>query len=68
MITRNFHTDADRILSEVETATLAGVSSQTLRRMSDRGQGPPRLKISLRRVGYRLRDVQTWLRDIKTVA
>jgi predicted DNA-binding transcriptional regulator AlpA len=68
MITKDAHIDADRIISETETATLIGVSSPTLRRMSDRGQGPPRLKISTRRIGYRYRDVQNWLREVKTVA
>jgi predicted DNA-binding transcriptional regulator AlpA len=66
MITKDAHSDADRIISEVETANFLGVSSPTLRRMGNRGQGPPRLKISTRRIGYRLHDIRKWMREIKT--
>jgi hypothetical protein len=49
--------DLDRIISEDEAAKIRGVSPDTLRRNSERGNKPTRLKLSLRRVGYRLREV-----------
>jgi predicted DNA-binding transcriptional regulator AlpA len=52
----------DRIISETEAAGLNGVSRDTFRRRTDRGEGPPKIRMSPRRVGYRLRDV---LDDIK---
>ena len=52
----------DRIISETEAAGLNGVSRDTFRRRTDRGEGPPKIRMSPRRVGYRLRDV---LNDIK---
>jgi predicted DNA-binding transcriptional regulator AlpA len=52
----------DRIISETEAAGLNGVSRDTFRRRIDRGEGPPKIRMSPRRVGYRLRDV---LDDIK---
>jgi predicted DNA-binding transcriptional regulator AlpA len=48
---------ADRIISESEACVLLGVSADTLQRRSRRGEGPARLKLSPRRVGYRLADI-----------
>jgi predicted DNA-binding transcriptional regulator AlpA len=52
----------DRLISETEAASMYGVSRDTLRRRIERGEGPPKIRMSPRRVGYRLRDV---LADIK---
>jgi predicted DNA-binding transcriptional regulator AlpA len=52
----------ERLITETEAAALYGIHRDTLRRRSDRGEGPRRIKVSPRRVGYRLRDV---LADIK---
>jgi hypothetical protein len=49
--------ELERILTEEEYAELDGVSTDTVRRRSARGEGAPRLKLSPRRVGYRLRDI-----------
>ncbi len=51
--------ELERILTEEEYAELDGVSVDTVRRRSARGEGAPRLKLSPRRVGYRLRDILT---------
>jgi predicted DNA-binding transcriptional regulator AlpA len=53
-----------RILSEAATAQLLSLSAETLRRMAHRGEGPIRLRLSRRRVGYRLRDVMAWLERV----
>jgi predicted DNA-binding transcriptional regulator AlpA len=52
----------NRLITEAEACALYGYSHDTLRRRAARGEGPPRIKVSPRRVGYRLRDV---LADIK---
>jgi predicted DNA-binding transcriptional regulator AlpA len=52
---------AIRVLSEGETAKVIGVSTDTLRRMAQRGEAPPRLELSTRRIGYRVRDIAAWL-------
>jgi predicted DNA-binding transcriptional regulator AlpA len=49
--------DRAKILSEKEAAQYLNFSRDTLRRMSARGEGPKRLKLSPGRVGYRLGDV-----------
>ena len=53
--------DLYRMLDEAAAAHVLGVSPDTLKRMSQRGEGPPRIKISPRRVGYRLRDCVAWI-------
>jgi predicted DNA-binding transcriptional regulator AlpA len=47
----------DRIISEKEAAQLRNVSPDTLRRQAARGEGPRRIRLSPRRVGYRLSEV-----------
>ena len=47
----------EQIVSEDRAAKLRGVSTDTLRRNAQRGEGPARLQLSARRVGYRLREV-----------
>ena len=44
----------DRIVSEREAAQIRGVSEYTLRRQAQRGEGPPRIRLSPRRIGYGL--------------
>jgi predicted DNA-binding transcriptional regulator AlpA len=53
--------DFYRMLDETAAAHVLGISTMTLRRMSKNGEGPERIKISPRRVGYRLRDCVAWL-------
>jgi predicted DNA-binding transcriptional regulator AlpA len=54
--------EVHRVISEAQAAHVLGVSSDTLRRLSARGEGPKRLKLSPRRVGYLLSDCLEWLR------
>jgi hypothetical protein len=49
--------ELDRVLSEQQYAEMDGVSVFTVRRRSARGEGAPRIQLSPRRVGYRLRDI-----------
>jgi hypothetical protein len=49
--------ELDRIISEDEAAKIRGVSPDTLKRNSERGGKPERKRLSMRRVGYVLREV-----------
>jgi hypothetical protein len=49
--------ELQQIISEKEAARLRGVSVDTLRRQAARGEGPPRLKLSPGRIGYRIGDL-----------
>jgi predicted DNA-binding transcriptional regulator AlpA len=51
----------DQVLTELQAAEFCGISKDTLRRRNNRGDGPKRLRLSARRVGYRLRDLRAWL-------
>jgi predicted DNA-binding transcriptional regulator AlpA len=50
----------DRIINERLAAELLGISPDTLRRLSRRGEGPKRRKISPRRVGYLISEVESY--------
>jgi predicted DNA-binding transcriptional regulator AlpA len=56
----------DRLITEKVTAEILGVSPDTLRRLGQRGEGPLRRKISPRRVGYKVSEVEAY-RDGKTL-
>jgi hypothetical protein len=49
--------ELDRILTEQQYAEMDGISVFTVRRRSARGEGAPRIRLSPRRVGYRLGDI-----------
>jgi predicted DNA-binding transcriptional regulator AlpA len=51
----------DRILNEKAAAASCGVSASTLRRAVAAGKGPPVIRLSERRIGYRIRDLRLWL-------
>jgi predicted DNA-binding transcriptional regulator AlpA len=50
----------DRLISEKTTAEILGISRDTLRRLGQRGKGPQRRKISQRRVGYKISEVEAY--------
>jgi predicted DNA-binding transcriptional regulator AlpA len=52
--------DPQQWLTEAAAAHRLGYSTDTLRRMARRGEGPPRLKLSMRTVRYRAADVDRW--------
>ena len=62
------HIDSDpaQLISESEAAQLLSVSVPTLRRMALRDQGPPRLRLSLRRIAYRVRDVRAFAQNLSS--
>jgi len=50
----------DRLITERLTAEILGISADTLRRLNRRGEGPTRRKISPRRVGYKVSEVEAY--------
>ena len=55
-----------RIISKSEAAKIRGVSPDTLKRNSDRGGNPRRVRISARRIGYWYDEVvasPAWIRS-----
>jgi predicted DNA-binding transcriptional regulator AlpA len=49
--------EADRIVSVHQFAAYLGVSAATIRRKTRRGEIPPPVRLSERRIGWRIRDV-----------
>jgi predicted DNA-binding transcriptional regulator AlpA len=50
-----------RVIPENEAANVAGVSVMTWQRMRHRGETPPLVRISRRRIGYRIGDLRKWI-------
>lgn len=53
---------SDRILNKDEAAAQAGISVRTLDRLEEEGEGPPRVRLGKRRIGYWETDLIAWLR------
>jgi predicted DNA-binding transcriptional regulator AlpA len=51
----------DRVVSEKQAAEILGYSPDTLRREFRAGRGPPRVRLSGRRIGYRLSMLYAYL-------
>jgi predicted DNA-binding transcriptional regulator AlpA len=57
----------DQVLSEPDAAKFCGCSKDTIRRRIKAGDGPPVIRLSSHRIGYRVRDLRAWL-DANTEA
>lgn len=53
---------SDRILNKDEAAAQASISVRTLDRLEEEGEGPPRVRLGKRRIGYWETDLIAWLR------
>ncbi len=62
--------DSVRVLNRTETLKVLGLSDRTWDRLEERGEGPPKTRISKGRIGYRVSDLREWLdrRREKSVA
>jgi predicted DNA-binding transcriptional regulator AlpA len=49
------------VLSKTQTCALTNLSEDTLNRLHRRGEGPVRVQLSPRRVGYTVGAVRSWL-------
>jgi len=54
---------ARRVRSEAEAAQHCNISLAHFRRMRRCGQGPPYVRLSERRIGYRPDDLDAWLAE-----
>lgn len=54
----------DVILTSREAAPILKAHPRTLRRWAAEGYGPPRLRITPRRSGYRLSDINAWIANL----
>ncbi|MEJ5234119.1 MAG: hypothetical protein WHV64_18110 [Geminicoccaceae bacterium] len=50
-----------QVIDTVTAAQVAGCSLVTFRRLIARGEGPPVVRISPRRIGVRIGDLRAWL-------
>lgn len=50
-------------LTEHETALRLGVSTRTLARWRSTGNGPPFVRLGVRRIGYTPSDIESWARS-----
>lgn len=50
-----------RVITRDEAADMLGISTLRLDRLHFEGAGPPRIRLSERRVGYRVSDLRAWL-------
>jgi predicted DNA-binding transcriptional regulator AlpA len=53
--------DAVRVLSRAEVIAHLGVSKMTFDRLEAKGDRPRKVRLSARRIGYRVSDVRAWL-------
>jgi predicted DNA-binding transcriptional regulator AlpA len=60
--------EALRIVDRKTAIELAGVSARTWDRLTARGDTPPITRISERRIGYRLSDLEAWLDSRRVTA
>ena len=50
------------VLTRAQTCALTGLSADTLDRLHKLNEGPPRVQLSARRVGYPAGGLREWLR------
>ena len=55
-----------KVLSKPQTSEITNLSEDTLDRLHRKGEGPPRIQLSARRVGYTTGAVRAWLRQRST--
>ena len=55
------HDPGRRVITESEAAALCCFSVVHFRRLRKAGTGPRYVQLGMRRLGYRLRDVETWI-------
>lgn len=55
------------LLTEREAADIARLSTRTLKRLAEIGEGPARIRLSARRIAYRRADLIRWI-ETRTAA
>lgn len=57
----SFDFEANRVLSIRKVSEMLGISQSTLRKHCATGKGPKLIKLSARRIGIRVKDLEFWL-------
>lgn len=57
--------DDEEIVGSRRVSKITGYSMSTLAKKRCDGSGPPFIRLSNRKTGYRLRDVRTWLNSLE---
>ena len=57
----SFDFEANRVLSIRTISEMLGISQSTLRKHCATGEGPKLIKLSSRRIGIRVKDLDLWL-------
>jgi len=52
------------VMSKRELSATTGLSISTIQRLENRGEGPPRIRLSPHRVAYRRTAVMAWLESL----
>lgn len=60
-MTPSFDFEANRVLSIRKVSEMLGISQSTLRKHCAAGEGPRLIKLSSRRIGIRVKDLDLWL-------
>jgi predicted DNA-binding transcriptional regulator AlpA len=55
----------ERIITQEQAAEVCDLHQATLKRLRITGEGPPVIRLSQKRIGYRIRDLRAWL-DART--
>jgi predicted DNA-binding transcriptional regulator AlpA len=53
----------DFVVSPKEAAEILDIHDRTLRRLDQKGEGPEKIKLSVRRYGYRISAIERWLAE-----
>lgn len=56
------------VLPAKQTCAVTNLSIDTLNRLHHRGEGPPRVQLSKKRVGYTVGGIRAWLKDKSSTA
>jgi predicted DNA-binding transcriptional regulator AlpA len=52
--------DKNRVLSIQKVSEMLGISTSTLRKQCAKGEGPKIIRLSARRIGIRVKDLDFW--------
>jgi predicted DNA-binding transcriptional regulator AlpA len=49
------------VVTKAQFCKVTSLSEATIDRLHKRGEGPPRVKLSVRRIGYTMGEIRKWL-------
>jgi hypothetical protein len=55
------------VVTREHAAALLGTSVDTLKRLARRGEGPTRVRVSTKCIGYRISDLRAWVAQLASV-